>query len=46
MLIDNKKARYQDIGVDIKTVWGFIDKFAGINSRKEGKIDNREFINF
>ena len=39
MLIDNKKARYQDIGVDIKTVWGFIDKFAGTNSRKEGKID-------
>ena len=39
MLIDNKKSRYQSIGVNIKTVWDFISKFAGTDSQKEGGFD-------
>lgn len=39
MLIDNKKSRYQDVGVDIKTVWEFIDRYSGIESGKAGNLD-------
>ena len=39
MLIDNKKSRYQDVGVDIRTVWDFIDKYSGIGSGKDGDFD-------
>lgn len=38
MLIDNKKSRYQDVGVDIKTVWEFIKKYSGINLGKVGNF--------
>ena len=38
MLIDNKKI-YNEDGMVIKTVWDFIDTFAGINSKQEGELD-------
>ena len=39
MLIDNKKCRYQNVGIDIKTVWDFINRYAGIQSQEEGSLD-------
>ena len=39
MLIDNKKSRYKDIGIDITSVWDFIDQFSGILSHNEGSLD-------
>ena len=39
MLIDNKKRRYEAIGIDIQTVWDFINKFSGLESKKDGALD-------
>ena len=39
MLIDNKKSRYQNDGIDIKTVWDFINRYSGIQSHEEGSLD-------
>lgn len=39
MLIDNKKCRYQNDGIDIRTVWDFINRFSGINSQENGSLD-------
>lgn len=44
MLIDNKKDRYPDDGLDIKTVWDFIREYAGRDIAKpekspHGKLD-------
>ena len=44
MLIDNKKDRYPDDGFNSKTVWNFIQSFAGKNFDKpaleqKGKLD-------
>lgn len=39
MLIDNKECRYQDDGLDIKTVWDFIYEYAGIKSEQAGDLD-------
>lgn len=39
MLIDNKVKRYADVGFDIKTVWDFINDFAGKASGNKGQLD-------
>ena len=39
MLIDNKERRYENDGLDIKTVWDFISTYAGILSMQEGDLD-------
>ncbi len=39
MLIDNKVKRYVDAGYDIKTIWDFINEFAGKKSGNTGKLD-------
>jgi len=39
MLIDNKKNRYESDGLDIKTVWDFINEYAGIASKQDGDLD-------
>ena len=39
MLIDNKISRYKNLGYDIKTVWDFINQFAGIHSKQQGGLD-------
>ena len=39
MLIDNKKSRYASDGLDIKTVWDFINEYAGIAANQEGGLD-------
>lgn len=38
MLIDNKGDRYND-GLDITTVWDFINEFSGKKSNQTGKLD-------
>ena len=37
MLIDNKKCRYQADGLDIITVWDFLNEYAGITSLQTGE---------
>ena len=39
MLIDNKKNRYPDDGLNIKTVWDFINTFSGKKSNQTGNLD-------
>ena len=39
MLIDNKVDRYPNDGFDIKTVWDFINDFAGKKSGQDGRLD-------
>ena len=39
MLIDNKKCRYKSDGIDIKTVWDFINRFSGLQSQEKGSLD-------
>lgn len=39
MLIDNKEDRYPDDGLNIRTVWDFINKYSGIISGQIGKLD-------
>ena len=39
MLIDNKVDRYPGAGLNIRTVWDFLQKYAGIASRQEGEMD-------
>ena len=39
MLIDNKVDRYPDDGLNIKTVWDFINKYSGIISGQIGRLD-------
>ena len=39
MIIDNKQDRYPDDGNNIRTVWHFIDNYAGNESKHEGRID-------
>ena len=39
MLIDNKERRYENDGLDIKTVWDFINTYAGVISLQEGDLD-------
>ena len=39
MLIDNKVDRYPDDGLNIKTVWDFINKYSGNVSGQTGKLD-------
>ena len=39
MLIDNQIDRYPDSGLGIATVWDFLQKYAGIVSKQEGKMD-------
>lgn len=40
MLIDNKKDRYPDDGLDIKSVWDFIREYAGKNIEEPGNSQN------
>ena len=39
MLIDNKQDRYPESGLNIKTVWEFINTYSGKNSGQKGKLD-------
>ena len=39
MLIDNKINRYVEDGLDMKTVWDFINEYSGKKSGQEGKLD-------
>lgn len=39
MIIDNKLDRYPDDGLNIKTVWDFINKYSGNDSGQKGKLD-------
>ena len=39
MLIDNKINRYSEDGLDMKTVWDFINEYAGKSSGQEGEMD-------
>ena len=39
MLIDNKQDRYPDSGLNIKTVWEFINTYSGKKSNQTGKMD-------
>ena len=39
MLIDNKQDRYPDSGLNIKTVWDFINTYSGKKSNQTGKMD-------
>ena len=39
MLIDNKVNRYPDDGLNIKTVWDFINEFSGKASQQTGNLD-------
>ena len=39
MLIDNRIDRYPNDGFNIKTVWDFINEFAGKKSEQTGKLD-------
>lgn len=39
MLIDNKVDRYPDDGLNIKTVWDFINEFSGKASQQTGNLD-------
>ena len=38
-LIDNKQDRYPDSGLNIKTVWDFINTYSGKKSGQIGKFD-------
>ena len=39
MIIDNLKDRYPDDGMDIITVWDFINYFAGLDAGQTGRLD-------
>ena len=39
MLIDNRKDRYPNSGLNIKTVWDFINMYSGNQSGHTGKLD-------
>ena len=39
MLIDNKVDRYPDDGLNITTVWDFINLYSGQQSGQTGKLD-------
>ena len=39
MLIDNKVDRYPETGLDIKTVWDFINLYSGTKSGSKGNLD-------
>ena len=39
MLVDNKVDRYPSAGLNIVTVWDFIQKYAGLSSGQKGQFD-------